>query len=411
MKDYESLILNALLDKFERSSLAFLSGEELATSSSSRISLSAIKDKLFSDYRAQDCYLYRPDIERSVRNLCEKGFCSAKWDESKDLLEKVCLCPGKVDEAFVFAGRTRKRDRDSMELEMLEKKRRSIHGDTAGRLLVELEDLARKHKSHADWYSGESDLDLFLKMMDAVELQKEEILLRNFSKRNFGDSKVFERNQTRILNAFNAFGDDPESYDGFDSLCKTHNIVRNEGFVIIKGKIVLGIAGMEFDLTNYPYVFAVPNKAFEGLNDLAVLSVAATRLISIENLTTFNYFNDPDAVVVYLGGYAGRHEIELLKKVHDVAGGIECLHMGDIDWGGFRILMDLRKKTGIPFNAFHMGIKELEEYREECIPLSDRDREALAKLLDDPDAGEFRNVISFMLGNGYKLEQESLLFN
>ena len=408
MKDYESLILNALLDKFERSSLAFLSGEELATSSSSRISLSAIKDKLFSDYRAQDCYLYRPDIERSVRNLCEKGFCSAKWDESKDLLEKVCLCPGKVDEAFVFAGRTRKRDRDSMELEMLEKKRRSIHGDTAGRLLVELEDLARKHKSHADWYSGESDLDLFLKIIDSVESQKEEILLRNFSKRNFGDSKVFERNHARILNAFNSFGTERDSYDDFDSLCEAHSIVRNEGFVLIKGKIVLDIAGQKFDLTGYPYVFAVPYRAFGFLN---VLHVSVNRLITIENLTTFNYFNDPDAVVVYLGGYSGRHEIELLKKIHDIAGGIEYLHMGDIDWGGFRILMDLRKKTGIPFKAFQMGIKELEEYREECIPLSDRDREALAKLLDDPDAGEFRNVISFMLGNGYKLEQESLLFN
>ena len=411
MKDYESLILNALLDKFERSSLAFLSGEELATSSSSRISLSTIKDKLFSDYRAQDCYLYRPDIDSAVKKLCEKEFCVEKRDDSKDLLERVCLRLNKVDEAFAFAGRTRRRDSDSRELEILGKKRRDIHGDTAGRLLVELEDLARKHKSHVDWYASESDLNLLLKMIDAVELQKEEILLRNFSKRNFGDSKVFERNQTRILNAFNAFGTDQEPYDSFDNLCQAHNIVRNEGFVLIKGKIVLEIAGQEFCLTDYPYVFAVPYKALDGLDGLDVLSVVATRLITIENLTTFNYFNDPDAVVVYLGGYAGRHEIELLKKIHDVAGGIEYLHMGDIDWGGYQILMDIRKKTGIPFKAFHMGIKELEEYREECIPLTERDREALARLLEDSAALEFRNVISFMLDNGYKLEQESLLFD
>lgn len=408
MKDYESLILNALLDKFERSNLAFLSGEELATSSYSRISLSTIKNKLFSDYRAQDCYLYRPDIERAVRKLCEKGFCSAKWDESKELLEKVCLCLDNVDEAFAFAGRTRRQDNDSRELEMLRKKHQGIHGDTAGGLLDELEQLAMKHKSRADWYSNESDLDLLLTMIQAVENQKEDILLRNFSKRNFGDSKVFERNHARILNAFNSFGTERDSYDDFDSLCEAHSIVRNEGFVLIKGKIVLDIAGQKFDLTGYPYVFAVPYRAFEFLN---VLHVSVNRLITIENLTTFNYFNDPDAVVVYLGGYSGRHEIGLIKKVYESAGEMTCLHMGDIDWGGFRILMDLRKKTGLPFSAFHMGIEELEEYREECIPLTVRDRDGLAKLLEDPEAGEFRGVISFMLDNGYKLEQESLLFN
>lgn len=408
MKDYESLILNALLDKFERSGLAFLSDKELAGFPSSRISLSIKKDRLFSEYWAQDCYLYRPDIDSAVKKLCEKELCTAKWDESKDLLEKVCLCPDKVDEAFAFAGRTRKRDSDSRELEMLGKKRRDIHGDTADRLLVELEDLARKHKSHVDWYASESDLDLLLKMIQAVENQKEDILLRNFSKRNFGDSKVFERNHARILNVFNAFGTDYEPYDSFDNLCQAHNIVRNEGFVLIKGKIVLDIAGQKFDLTGYPYVFAVPYRAFEFLN---ILHVSVNRLITIENLTTFNYFNDPDAVVVYLGGYSGRHEIGLIKKVYESAGELTCLHMGDIDWGGFRILMDLRKKTGLPFSAFHMGIEELEEYREECIPLTERDRDGLAKLLEDPEAGEFRGVISFMLDNGYKLEQESLLFN
>ena len=61
--------------------------------------------------------------------------------------------------------------------------------------------------------------------------------------------------------------------------------------------------------------------------------------------------------------------------------------------------------------AHHMGIEEFEEYREECIPLTERDRDGLAKLLEDPEAGEFRGVISFMLDNGYKLEQESLLLN
>lgn len=407
MKNYASLILNALLDKFERSNLAFLSREELAGSPASKISISVLKDKLFADYWVQDCYLYRPDIDCAVKELCAKGFCFARWDESRDLPERVGLCLDKVDQAFSYAGRTRQQDKDSGESEMLRKKRQGIHCNTVGRFLDELEQLVRNHKSHSEWYSSGSDLDLLLKMIDAVENQEEEILLRNFSKRNFSDSKVFERNQTRILKVFNRFGETGNTYNDFDSLCKEHNIVRNEGFVLIKGGVRLGIAGQAFDLSEYPYVFPIPNKAFK---DLSIIDVSVSKLITIENLTTFNYYNDPDAIVVYLGGFAGRHEIGILKKIHERTSNLQFFHMGDIDWGGIRIFMDLRKKTLIPFKPLNMSIKELEEYRDECIPLSERDRDGLAKLLDDEEAAEFRDVISFMLGNGYKLEQESLLF-
>ena len=406
MKDYGRIILNALLDKFERSNLAFLSKDELSGSPATRISLSVSKDRLFSDYWVQDCYLYRPDIEGAVRELCGKGLCFARWDESKGQLERVGLCLNKVDEAFSYAGRTRRQKADSRESEMLRKKRQDIKSITAGCLLDELEQLAREHRSHVEWYVSESDLDLLLKMIESVEVQGEEIMLRNFSKRNFGDSKVFERNQSRLLKVFNRFGSAPNPYNDFDSLCREHNIVRNEGFVLMKGKVLLSIAGQSFNLADYPYVFAVPHKAFEKLS---VLDVPAMRLITIENLTTFNYFNDPDSIVVYLGGFAGRYEIEILKKISEAANGIDCFHMGDIDWGGFQILMDLRKRTGIPFKAMNMDIAELEEYREECSPLTERDKAGLVKMLEE-GAGEFRSVISFMLENGYKLEQESLVF-
>ena len=407
MKDYGKTILNALLDKFERSKLAFLENEELASSSSPKISISVSNDKLFAEYWAQDCYQYRPDIDRAVRELCDKGFCYARWDESNGLLERVGLCLDKVDEAFSYMGRTRRQDKDRKEIEMLERKKLESHGGTVRNLLAELKVLANSHKSHMDWYDSEEDLDLFLKMVDAVEMQEDEILLRNFSKRYFSDSKVFEKNQARILKTFNRFGVAEDRYSDFDSLCKEHNIVRNEGFLLVKGKLILDIAGQTFDLSRYPYVFAIPHKAFENLT---ITDVFSSRLITVENLTTFNYFNEDDAIVVYLGGFAGRHEVEFLKKVCKRTDALDFLHMGDIDWGGFQILMDLRKKTGMSFKALHMGIGELERYRQQCSPLTERDKVGLSKLLNDKDAADFWDTIAFMLDNGYKMEQESLVF-
>ena len=85
--------------------------------------------------------------------------------------------------------------------------------------------------------------------------------------------------------------------------------------------------------------------------------------------------------------------------------------MGDIDWGGFEIFIHLKNMTGIDFVPFKMGIDELRKHKNECISLTEDDRRKLELLLQNPDAKVFYPIIEFMLRNGYKLEQESLVFN
>ena len=94
-----------------------------------------------------------------------------------------------MDEAFSYIGRTRRQDKDRKEIEMLERKKLESHGGTVRNLLAELKVLANLHKSHMDWYDSEEDLDLFLKMVDAVEMQEDEILLRNFCRLFHGERR------------------------------------------------------------------------------------------------------------------------------------------------------------------------------------------------------------------------------
>ena len=86
---------------------------------------------------------------------------------------------------------------------------------------------------------------------------------------------------------------------------------------------------------------------------------------------------------------------------------ITYYHYGDIDAGGFYILNHLRKKTGIKFNSFMMGIDELERFRDNCKKLTESDRKRLSLMLENAEFNEFKETITYMLNNNIKLEQEA----
>ncbi|MCR5517876.1 MAG: hypothetical protein K6F17_04825 [Lachnospiraceae bacterium] len=81
------------------------------------------------------------------------------------------------------------------------------------------------------------------------------------------------------------------------------------------------------------------------------VSVYASKVITIENLTTFNTYEDEDALIIYLGGYHNSIRRKLICKI-----------------------------------------------------FTDRDRSRLKNLL----GGEFDALIRYMLDNDCKLEQEAI---
>ena len=82
-------------------------------------------------------------------------------------------------------------------------------------------------------------------------------------------------------------------------------------------------------------------------------------------------------------------------------------HFGDIDAGGFSILLDLRKKTGIPFLSYHMDLDTLKRYMKYGKSLTESDRKRLEKIGKEK---EFCEIIGFMLEENIKLEQECIVF-
>lgn len=139
------------------------------------------------------------------------------------------------------------------------------------------------------------------------------------------------------------------------------------------------------------------------MNEINSINVIGKRVITIENLTTFNTFNESDTLAVYLGGYHNSHRRSFIKKIYRDNPKAEYYHFGDIDAGGFYILLHLREKTGVDFIPYHMGISELKQYEDYTKKLTDNDVRRLTNLRNS----EFSEVVNYMLEHNCKLEQEA----
>ncbi len=129
------------------------------------------------------------------------------------------------------------------------------------------------------------------------------------------------------------------------------------------------------------------------------------RLISVENKTSYMRCSEADTAYFYLGGYANRFQRDFLKKVYEDNPGLEYLHFGDIDAGGFYIHENLCRITGIPFRLYRMSVEELRDLRfQTCLlTLSGNDRRRLKALRE---CRLYRDVVQYMLEHDVKLEQE-----
>ena len=72
-------------------------------------------------------------------------------------------------------------------------------------------------------------------------------------------------------------------------------------------------------------------------------------------------------------------------------------------------------KTGIPFQPYHMGIKELKTCEKYTKQLTENDRRRLDRLMENLQKEDWRGydqeileVLEFMKAHGVKLEQEAI---
>lgn len=140
---------------------------------------------------------------------------------------------------------------------------------------------------------------------------------------------------------------------------------------------------------------------------MEILSIGSEKAITIENLTTFNYFSNDEYLKIYLSGFHNKDKENIINKINEFKK-MKWFHFGDIDAGGFKIYLNLINKTGIDFSLYLMNKNVLEKYEESCEFLTKNDVKTLENLLSKCDNEEIKETFEYMLKENIKLEQEAI---
>jgi len=390
MKKFDVLFLTKLVDKYERS--------VLSKSGSDRKVQIIIKssDPILKNYWSEDSYLYRDQIHLSLDKLSRLNLVNVSYDFNNEL-ETIALNIEKINEAYKYLKRINPKEEEKEIADFLSSLTTKV--DPIASFANAMIERLQNYQSIATYIDTIDNLKLYVYSIEEMAKLEEDTLKRNFSKKIFNDSKTFEKLEVKICKIIKDFSDIDENDN--DTILEKYHIVKTPTFVYIKGDISLKINKEEINLKRYGHELALSSMA---MNDLSVVELGVKKVLTIENLTTFVAFNNPDFIAIYLGGFHNSVKRNLLKKItrHDDI--IEFYHFGDIDAGGFLIFEDLVRKTSIQFKPYMMDMNTLKNYESNWTPLTVNDK----KRLKENQCIIFKDVIDFMLKNNCKLEQEAI---
>ena len=259
---------------------------------------------------------------------------------------------------------------------------------------------------HAE-YSLE-DANNIIALLSYILQNKNEILERELSISVLANSKSWEsKYKTKILRIIKKSGyfnsliencaDEKEVNKVILEEC---NIFANPSYVYFKGNGTIFFENGTVTKTCSEIPFAISSASIEKI---ASFEITDTKIMTVENLTSFNRINNSDTFYIFLSGYHNSAKQNFLKKIYSQNAEKEYFHFGDIDPDGFYILENLRSKTSIPFKPYKMGISELEKYSDYTKTLEENDILKAKALIDK---GHHKEIMEYMLKHNQKLEQE-----
>ena len=464
MKRYDNIVLNKLLDSYEKS--AVYAAEHRAarksddtcmedmilqsadTAARRRGVFCHIDRRSFPDYFDTASGAYET-LHEQLKELEQKGMIRLYWKSGSQshILEKAGL---EIDNAEACYNYLRRIPRWKKEAELTEicncYEQKALEIIDAGGCEDHIEGIALL-KFFLAWLtdrlaSGDrirpfadiddpTGLERLCRLLLAILTNEQEVYLRQFSTTIFNDSKIAEKELDRAAAVIRKFGasDDAHGSDevlSTDEIMELYGIYRNPVWVYMKGCAGFHVSNTgsndNADESFRPVAAAIGLSALEtGLGitvrDLELLEpypdTMPECILTIENLTSYYQqnivVNDMQALVIYIGGYAGRKKRGFLKKLREVYPNAVFMHSGDIDCGGFRIWKALCEGTGIPFETYRMDMETFNQFRTSGKPITENDRKMLNTMKEDPFFAGQRDLFEKMLETGIKIEQESFV--
>jgi hypothetical protein len=341
----------------------------------------------------------RQDVNDELSALAKQNTVTLRWKKWQEgnWLEFVDLHPVNLQNAEKIYKLLRRSPRSNLNeqfLELLDDYASSIPWVRAWHDEVRRKVQAGKAVAPFRLEDGLWNRDVLILVKAVAELDSS-TLERNLSVKLFKNSKWLESLRSALLHVLRRYAPEAALFEGNDSaLLESFRLLRVPEYVLVSGSLI--VDGV--DLSSLQSV-GLPATSLR----LARLESKAKRVLTVENQTSFEglaALRPPETLLVFSGGFASPAVISLLRSLS-----LPLYHWGDIDVGGLRILAHLRSQLGTVQTVL-MDSATLEKQRS-LLALSEKERETLAVLREEPLLVECQTLIDTMLERG-KLEQEAL---
>lgn len=401
MVRYDLKILNGLVDSYENSLLS--RGEN-------KVAVHIFfpfTEKTMPEYFNESSLAYE-EIHASLKELERKEFLEIGWKMGKTdhIVEKVILKVEALDRIYAYLARVPKAELEEYNRKLLESWKQSSCPVTSAfaSYLYERISEGKSVREYID-LSDMEKTEFLLSAISTIEQNQEPCYIREFSIDHFRDSKKLESVFGLLGKVFRRFAPAFAELE-LDAILAEYCIYHTPDYVYCKGEGVLKMEGQTLELSSLSQGIGLSGADLDRIRICGNNKVR--KVITIENLTTFFEWKEKESLIIYLGGYHNRVRRQLLEMIYQEIPDAQYLHFGDIDVGGFEIYRDLCEKTGIPFQTYRMGVKELEHYRDFTKKLTDNDRRRLERLMGKEKDSGCMEVLEYMRDHGVKLEQEAI---
>lgn len=389
-------VLNMLLDVYENS--ATYKGKNIKNQSF------AIKpEKIFFEYNGD--YTDQDEVEqfnRELQSLMEFEYVILDYERGIPVISKIKLNTNSINDIYSALRREDITEKRNREIKMYTQYM-GVHDIMDAFCKSQVERLnAYKDASYT------SDIAInILELLKYVLGNNSDIMERELSVAILGDTKLFGKSyKSRICSIIEEYGELELDLSVLDkkekekAILEEYQVFSNPSYIFFKGNV-------DVHYVDGSSISATPNNPIailsEAIARIEMIRVNSNRIVTVENLTSYNRINDNKSTFIYLSGYHNTAKQKFLKKIAENNSGVSWFHFGDIDPDGYFILKNLIKKTGISFVPLYMDVQQLKNYKQYCKPLGKNDIVKANSLLK---IHFYDEVMEYMLEKNCKLEQE-----
>lgn len=400
----ELMILNRLLDKYE----------DRKPTSNRRVRIEFSKcEVLIPDIESSEYREFRDDM----LHLKGRGYIDIDWIRENYLIKSVWLDLENVDAVYHYLEREKRAVKVRRTAELIDKALKKIDLKwLKDYLLSSRNDMLENNKLTGIWGRGQSFSEKFLAALVGInDLHGNSVSMRAFSVGIYHDSKYFEREIkqfviTAIKNNEPDLKDiDNDETDDREALAQVGIIMMSEIFEFC-GNVRINFKGGTVDYSPIRNGACVLDESVSEIESIDIFDT--DKIIFIENKTNYSEYclnsRKDRELAVYHGGFYSPKRGEFFRRLCD-GRNIPIYLWSDIDYGGFRMFVRLKKNIVPLLEPLNMDVDSFERYKSKGLQRDKKYITAIQKLAEDPDYSDFYDVISAIIDSKVTVEQESFL--